>query len=374
MNLKRQIGRLLAASLIAGALSVVCIPVAAADAGRVNLGKDQLYFPAQAASAGVLVRSDNDAPDVYMTPSANQQIQIDQTGTVTLDGIVPSQTFYLCLGPNTFPASVNSGDYQSITAQNTVAYPADLGDPTLFQLTVEKQGGGKKLVQSVSQISDKVYYKSPLGVRSSYLQVILGDSDSPSRLRAGVTITFEALKNASALTGSGLGTFRQGDTLTMNLNLSMIDAAGSISENNGDRVYYDPDPATDNIITWAEKRAALQFGDPSDAKKFYARLSTKSDLAVYIRYGDPVNADFWFYDFVGSPDLPSGTMLTLGIPWELGANTPNPADCFLYRKNPDGSLTDVTSLFFYSEEGISGWSAKVRKLDTYLLSNTKLIV
>ncbi|WP_147539454.1 LPXTG cell wall anchor domain-containing protein, partial [Anaerotruncus rubiinfantis] len=125
-------------------------------------------------------------------------------------------------------------------------------------------------------------------------------------------------------------------------------------------------------------RAALKFEADDDASKFYARLSTSTDRTLYAEYGDPVDADLWFYDFVTNPTIPSTSRatLTLGIPWDEDDDDyiPDPETCFIYERDADGNLTDVTDKFTFSEddEEIPGWSMKTRVLGTYVLSDTEL--
>ena len=141
----------------------------------------------------------------------------------------------------------------------------------------------------------------------------------------------------------------------------------------------DPDANDTNTLIWGDDRAALKFEADDDAKKFYARLSTSNMSDIYAEYGDPVDADLWFYNFVNNPTVPatSKATLTLGIPWDDDDDyTPDPENCFIYELGADGYLTDVTSKFTYSEddEEIPGWSIRTRQLGTYIVSDTELDV
>ena len=138
-----------------------------------------------------------------------------------------------------------------------------------------------------------------------------------------------------------------------------------------------PDDNDTNVLVWGDDRAALEFESDDDASKFYAKMSTKSIADIYTEYGDPVNADLWFYDFVGSSTIPSTSRawLTLGIPWDDNDDyTPDPTSCYIYELDADGNLTDVTSSFSYSEDEreIPGWSRQTRTLGTYIVSDTEL--
>ena len=141
----------------------------------------------------------------------------------------------------------------------------------------------------------------------------------------------------------------------------------------------DPDANDTNTLIWGDDRAALKFDADDDASKFYARLSTSNMSDVYAEYGDPVDADLWFYNFVGSPTVPatSKATLTLGIPWDDDDDyTPDPENCYIYTLDSDGYLTDVTASFTYSEDDqeIPGWSIRTRQLGTYIVSDTELDV
>ena len=141
----------------------------------------------------------------------------------------------------------------------------------------------------------------------------------------------------------------------------------------------DPDKNDTYTLIWGDDRAAVKFEADDDAKKFYARLSTSNMSDIYAEYGDPVDADLWFYDFVGHPTVPatSKATLTLGIPWDEDEDyTPDPENCFIYEVDADGYLVDVTSKFSYSEDDqeIPGWSIRTRQLGTYIVSDTELDV
>ena len=148
----------------------------------------------------------------------------------------------------------------------------------------------------------------------------------------------------------------------------------------GDAFVFNPTSNEENLIIWNTEngeRAALKFDADDDADKFYAKLSIKSNSSIYAEYGDPVGADLWFYDFVGSSTIPatSRATLTLGIPWDEDDDyvPASPEDCYIYRLNSDGTLEDVTSSFTYNEDGdIDGWSTRTRELGTFIVSDLEL--
>ncbi|MBE6904754.1 MAG: hypothetical protein E7476_00540 [Ruminococcaceae bacterium] len=296
-------------------------------------------------------------------------------GSLTLDGVVPSATVYIPLvGAMNAVVKTDGG--------NAVADV--LTDTDYFKFDVDKNDGSK-YVSKISVISDK-----RLGslARTAYLKIELNDSTTTSELKSTGTITFKAKADADSYTGSKalnttINTYESGDVVTINytfwINNKKVSGTDG-SADTGERVYFDPDDNEDNTLVWGDDRAALYFESNDDASKFYARLQTKSDSEIYSEYGDPVNADLWFYDFVGNPTVPSTSraVLTLGIPWDEDDDyTPNPEDCFIYEKDADGNLIDVTSSFTYDEDNdgtteIPGWTIKTRTLGTYVISDTEL--
>lgn len=143
----------------------------------------------------------------------------------------------------------------------------------------------------------------------------------------------------------------------------------------GDRVYMDP--SKNDTTPWSG--ATTVRPSPSSLTTTRASstavCSTSNMSDIYAEYGDPVDADLWFYNFVNNPTVPatSKATLTLGIPWDDDDDyTPDPENCFIYELGADGYLTDVTSKFTYSEddEEIPGWSIRTRQLGTYIVSDT----
>ena len=253
-----------------------------------------------------------------------------------------------------------------------------------FKFDVDKDDGSK-YVSKIEVVDDKKL--NDLSDRTAFLKVTLADSTTTSDLKTSGTITFKAKADSSTYTSGSKkltngDVWKSGDTFTINYTfwLNNVKTSNDSNVETGDRVYFDPDDNEDNTLVWGDDRAALFFEANDDANKFYARLQTKSDAEIYSTYGDPVNADLWFFDFVGNPTIPSTSRatLTLGIPWDEDDDyTPNPEDCFIYEKDADGNLTDVTSQFTYDEDNdgtteIPGWTIKTRTLGTYVISDTEL--
>ena len=63
------------------------------------------------------------------------------------------------------------------------------------------------------------------------------------------------------------------------------------------------------------------------------------------------------------------------MPWNTDSdNALNPKHVYIYTRNSDGTLSDITSEFTYYEnwDDIEGWSIKTRKLTNYIVSDTEL--
>ncbi len=277
--------------------------------------------------------------------------------------IVPDVTRYLILSDN----------------QSTGVTSDQLADDDLFKISVDKDGDGKSLIKTVTQQADKKFTLSDGSVaRPGAIKIVIADSTTTSELKAKLEITLKAKKDVKDSAGTVVAA--KGDeynyTVTFWINNTSIKGADG-DVDTGEGAYFDPEDNETNSLIWGDDRAALKFEANDDASKFYAKLSTKADSEIYATYGDPVNADLWFYDFVGNPTIPSTSRatLTLGIPWDDDDDyTPDPEDIFIYSIDADGFLTDVTDQFTYSEDAtdIEGWSIKTRTLGTYVISDTEL--
>ena len=317
------------------------------------------------------------------TPSMTDSGIYDFTdGSINIDGVNPNQTLYLYLGANGTTATTLVDD--NAEGGTTEAYPDDLADSDLFKMSVDKDGDGKSLVKSVTQVADK-----SLGgnTRGGYIKIVLGDTTSTSEEKATLDITFTAKKDSvdsdgDNLANSASGVWEDDDYADLRITLWISNTGVSGSDGSvdtGASVYFEPEDNEENTLTWGDDRAAIYFQSDDDASNFYARLSTKSNSEIYAMYGDPVGADLWFYDFVGNPTIPSTSRatLTLGIPWDDDDDyTPDPENVYIYQLNADGELEDVTSSFTYDEDneltGITGWSIKTRTLGTYIVSDMEL--
>ena len=294
------------------------------------------------------------------------------------DPVEPASTFYVPISP-AMDTQIKDGDDVDFTVE-------DLVDTKNFKFDVDKDAGSK-LISKISVVDDK---KLGSMERTAYLKFELKDVTDTDEHKSTGTITFKAknyklagCKPGSKTESSGANDAKWTDnyevTFKYNLWISNEKKGNDDNPDVGDRVYMDPDKNDTNTLIWGDDRAALKFEADDDAKKFYARLSTSNMSDIYAEYGDPVDADLWFYNFTGNKTIPatSKATLTLGIPWDDDDDyTPDPENCFIYELDADGYLTDVTSKFTYSEddEEIPGWSMRTRQLGTYIVSDTELDV
>ena len=311
--------------------------------------------------------------------------QVDQSGgQLTIDPMVPGTTAYIPLsGYNnqrvTFSFDGSTGDRNYNIS--------DFGDSSLWRVSLSKDTG-RGLVKSITVENDKNLGGDAKDYgRGTWLKIVLNDSTMTSEEKFQGTVTLKARKDTTDTSTNGYSkangndpTVMSGDTLSFDVTLWVNNPGVSRSDgtiDTGSNAYFDPTANETNSLIWGDDRAALKFDASDDPGKFYAQLSTKSMNSIYVEYGDPAGADLWFYDFVGHPSIPSTSRatLTLGIPWDTSADyVPMPEDCYIYELDADGTLTDVTSQFTYSEDlaDIAGWSTRTRVLGTYIVSDMEL--
>lgn len=293
-------------------------------------------------------------------------------GKIVSDAIAPDTTFYVPVGGNE-EDTIMLDDGKQVQIKYLV-------DKDFFKFSPDKDTNGK-LVKSITLVTDKGFDGF---YRNAYIKFVLADITDTDEHKTDGTIEFKAKKTAADdkdVKDKTKNTYEKDSKLVWDYKLWVTNEAVGNDDNPdvGDRVYMDPDKNETNTLVWGDDRAALKFDSDDDARKFYARLSTSNMSDIYAEYGDPVDADLWFYDFVGHPTVPatSKATLTLGIPWDDDDDyTPDPENCFIYEVDADGYLVDVTSKFSYSEddEEIPGWSIRTRQLGTYIVSDTELDV
>ena len=274
---------------------------------------------------------------------------------------------------------------------NLKTFVNQLSDKNLFKVTYDKDGSGKSLIKSISIVTEKNKdedFNRSLN-RTAWFKVTTNQTFDDSEKKAKIEVTIKPKKTARDKYDDG--TWRAPDTTDVNTSTELnIDLTFWVQNYEADGEDYDAEAGAgfvfkaesneENTIVYGDDRAALYFNADDDADKFYAKLSTSANWSIINEYGDPADADLWFYDFVGNRTIPSTSRatLTLGIPWDEDDNwVPNPEDCYLYRINADGSLTDITSTFTFDEDndtttGIAGWTIKTRTLGTYVLSDIAL--
>lgn len=325
-------------------------------------------FAASAANGSVAIQLNNagsaELIDADGTVCAVSDTASADAGNFKFEA-APDQTLYLCLG------AVDGGDSSmlwndSVGDLTGAASPGELADQDLFKLKVSRDGGGARLVR-VSQYNQRAIGGS---ARSAWLKINIAASDSIDEQKAVVDLTFTARDDDEN------GKWEKGDYALLRLTFwigSAVEEGGDVERAVGDSFIYKPDSNAENTVTW-EDVASLSFSASDDAKKFYARLSTKHDPA-YAAYED--SADLFFRDFAGAPTISASSRatLTLYYPWE--GDGPDPATCHIYLTDADGSLRDVTKLFTYigeDEDGsaVNGWRMRTRTLGCYIIADRAL--
>ena len=344
--MKKILSGILAAAMAMSVMSVAAFAADAAD-GTVNF-------------AGAWDGNDEAVGQVEVTAN-----------TIEADTITPNKKFYVPL----VNSKAADGDVEAVVNPvwdtDTDATTSDLKDKDLFKFDYDKETNSK-MIKKIELLTDKRVN----GVRyDAVLYFELADSMTTSEIHTDGEITFTAKRDSK----TGENTFKKGDKVTIDYSFWINNEEKTNDDNPeaGDRIYYNPEENETNTLIWGDDLAALEFEADDDAGKFYARLSTSADRTIYSEYADPVDADLWFYDFVGNPSIPatSRATLVLGIPWDEDADyVPNPSDAYIYEKNSDGTLTDVTEKFTYSEDEyeIPGWGIKTRTLGSYIVSDTEL--
>lgn len=346
--MKKVLSAVLAASM---ALSFASVSVFASE--------DKPLDSAQLNNDWIVADGDGNEADLNGTLS---EVLSSSGNNVTIDGIQPDQTVYVRL-----PGELVAENGAKVASEYVT-------DKDYFSLSTDKDGDGAKLIGSITGQSNKKIGSSN---RGSWMKIEIKDSFTDSDLKAKVELTFKA---KSQLNKDHPNTLASGEKIVSNFTLWINndkEKGDSVDREAGDKFVWEPADNEENTIVWGDDRAALKFDADDDASKFYAKLSTKSMSDIYTEYGDPADADLWFYDFVGNATIPSTSRatLTLGIPWEDDDDyVPNAEDCFIYTVDADGYLTDVTENFTYSEdaEEIEGWSIKTRTLGTFIVSDTEL--
>ena len=355
MNAKK-----LLSAMLAGA-TVISIASVSVFAGNVAMG--------------TAYNSDGEASeDIVGFTSSISGLALNSQANIGADPVYPGSTVYI-------PLATEMNEKFGSSA----VFVEDVVNEDYFKFDVDKDVNAK-LVKSVTIVDDKKL--SDNLSRSAYLKIEFADTTSTDESKTTGDITFKAKadfdsyakKNDQPVT-TGSNVWQKDDRFTIHYNfwVSNREVGNDDNPDTGDGIVMNPDDNDTNVLVWGDDRAALEFESDDDASKFYAKMSTKSIADIYTEYGDPVDADLWFYDFVGSSTIPSTSRawLTLGIPWDDNDDyTPDPEACYIYELDADGYLVDVTNKFTYSEDAreIPGWSIQTRTLGTYIVSDTELDV
>lgn len=367
MNMKRILTGTLATTMV---LSTAAMSASAA-------GKSFTAVPTGAVGTSVAVY-DADG-EALSKPKAAGSIT---AAGLSIDPLQPGQTVYVELDlDNTAAWTVSPAADWNAAAGKTMFVDEDLDETKLYSVSLKKDKGSK-LISKITVESEKDLDGS--GTRKTYLKIVVNDTTAVDENKFEGKLEIKMKKDPTASNSNyATGTFGvAGDKVTIPLSFWVtndVQKGEDIDPETGDKIVFDPANNEKNTIIWGEDRAALFFEANDDASKFYAKLSTKSNTAVYAKYGDPQDADLWFYDWTGGGTIPatSRATLTLGIPWDEDASyVPNVEDCHVYLLNADGTLTEVKN-FVYDDEnegttGIEGWSIKTRELGTYVLADKEL--
>lgn len=359
--------------------TVTKTPTPAQEANAIAAAVGAVEDEAVAVTVGTTVLADEDPALISQTANGFNTKDAIVAATGDADGKAEADFKYYSKSTTELKEIFQEAyDAEIASAGYTYKIPLKyLTDSDYFKFSTDKDDGSK-YVSKIELVDDK-----KLGTldRTAYLKITLADSTTTSDLKSTGKVEFKAKKsNTDAKVTDGVWAANDTFTIDYTFWINNVKKTNDDNVDTGDRIYFDPDDNEDNTLVWGDDRAALYFEANDDASKFYARLQTKSDSEIYSTYGDPVNADLWFFDFVGNPTVPatSRATLTLGIPWDEDDDyTPNPEDCFIYEKDADGNLIDVTSQFTYDEDNdgtteIPGWSIKTRTLGTYVISDTEL--
>ncbi|WP_147539463.1 hypothetical protein, partial [Anaerotruncus rubiinfantis] len=286
--MKKILSGILAAAMVMSFASVAALAAAPADDAK------------EASATTVTLENAIDEDD----EPYGDTIKLTGNSIVADERISPNSVIFVAITGVTFTDNSNHA-------------PAleDIQDKDLFKFDVDKDTNGK-MIKKISLLGDKKL--EGLSGRHPVLKIELADTTTTSEIHTDGTITFTAKKTSTDKIGKG--TFVKGDEIVIDYSFWINNEKKSNDDNpdSGDRVYFDPDDNDTNTLIWGDDRAALKFEADDDASKFYARLSTSTDRTLYAEYGDPVDADLWFYDFVTNPTIPSTSRatLTLGIPWD----------------------------------------------------------
>lgn len=319
-------------------------------------------------------------------------VYTNMTGTVTgksltADEVRPDKTYWIPINQFRDLTFVDSNG----NIKHRLNSLDELSDKNLFKVSYDKEGNGKSLIKSISIVSEKNkdedFFNGFKYGRTSWFKVTTNQTFDDGEKKAKIEVTIKPKKSDgnkyASDTFNGVKDIDTSAKLVLNLTfwVNNYEAKGEdVDMEEGDGFIFKAESNEENTIVYGDDRAALYFNADDDADKFYAKLSTSANWSIINEYGDPADADLWFYDFVGNRTIPSTSRatLTLGIPWDEDDNwVPNPEDCYLYRINADGSLTDITSTFTFDEDndtttGIAGWTIKTRTLGTYVLSDIAL--
>lgn len=313
-------------------------------------------YAAVELSGGKAVLVDSEGEIQAQTESTSEDAG-DYEFTVT-----PGKTYYLNLGSpaDSITRLKNAGDSMTEPVR-----AGELADSALFKLRNEKSGSGSGLV-SVAQYNEKSMGDSG---RCSWLQFVVANTVATEELRAVCNLTFSARRDDEK------GRYTQGDSASVSVTLYI---QTPVREDGGDfsadeKAAYRPTAGEKNEIVW-DGVAKLSFA-ASESRDFDASLPTGGE--AFRELADFSGAEIFVRDFTELPVLETGSraLLTLLNPWEIRGDDsiPDPEQCRVYERGPEGDLSDITALFTYGDaDGVGCWQMRTRKLGCYVLSDREL--
>ena len=311
------------------------------------------YAPVGNFSGAYAPIVDGDGEDVDAEKGAD--ISFDLDGGGVFDVIHPDQTFYIPLGhTNLKDTETDDEQYELPLGANgaMVDIPSQFfSESEYFSMKPkDKDGDASKLIKITQEDSKTI---DGISGRRGWLKVVVGNTMTSDEMKGTMTLEFtpkndlaEGIYDYYRTIDSNMGVFATYigapsadkddiidtledaiddlDKISVDMTFwvnNVIEDGEDTDMDAGDAFVFNPTSNEENLIIWNTEngeRAALKFDADDDADKFYAKLSIKSNSSIYAEYGDPVGADLWFYDFVGSSAIPatSRATLTLGIPWD----------------------------------------------------------
>lgn len=291
---------------------------------------------------------------------------------VTADFVPAGKKIYIEIGDNT-------NFFKDDDPANDVSAD-ELADSGKFNFRLDRDKNSS-LLDSVKLVTQNLDGSG----RKNYIEIKLNETTKTEERKVTFDVYFKARHSDDD------GRWSSGDIANTRFELwvdNPVEDGDYADIEAGQNVVFNPISNERNTISWGadDDVSCLAFEADDDARKFYAKLSTKIDRDIYEEYGDPVNAELFFRTFVGSPaiDSTSRATLTLYNPWSdcydwysSRYRNVHPRDVHIYLVDSNGYLEDLTDRMTYADEdeteaGIDGWKIRVRSLGAYVISDRDL--